>query len=294
MTDLLITENFGSTWLQVEPRLLADLCDRGVRRENARDVCQEVALKALSLGVPFESESDLLRWARVVGRRLAIDHHRRDQRLLFGDVPDRSGGHQPEEIVTDRLEVASVAAALAQLPHRDRELLLSEPQSIDDRREQVRIAVRRHRARQRVLALIAKVAGWLGGMPILRRLLRREVLAIAVAVPLVATAVLLPRAMHGGEGLRRMPTQQSQPDQRRNQTARTTAVERTAESKTPPTTTTKPRSRSREPLRPLHGTQIDYPEPAGGGYTRIRESTPEDHVLCGYDYPILGDFCTPL
>jgi hypothetical protein len=280
MTDALITKNFGSTWLEVERRLRADLQERGVPAETARDICQEVAERALYTEVSYTDVGDLLRWSLVVGRRLAIDHHRKQARLLIGDVPDRAVAIGPEDIVAARMTVGAISAALGTLTEDERSLLLDE-RTAPTRQERVHLAVRRHRVRQRLLAML----GWLGGVPIVRRLLRPS--ALAVLAPVLVTIVVLPLTGDANRPsavpMRRVDVLQTM--RPRNAAPLATVVMPMATHPTPMPSTTP------SPLSPLDGRHVDPPGPTGRIHTRERNE--RDRVVCATVLPTLGRLCTP-
>ena len=284
MSDTLITENFGSTWAKVERRLLEDLRGRGVPAHAALDISQEVAERAFARDVPYVDSGDLLRWALVVGRRLAIDQHRAQARVRVGEVPDRPTAYDLEDVVAGRLAIREVAAALRMLPDADRSLILDD-HTAPSRQERVHLAVRRHRARQRLLAIVGSAMAWIAGLPIVRRLLRPAGVVVAL-VPLVATAMLLPR----------LETEHDHGVPRRS-TASTTTTTVTAHVTADPAPAmtdrvpNEPAKRSR--LAPLHGTDVAVPGDTDT-HVIVRPRRESDRLFCLLDDPILGDVCTPI
>lgn len=79
----------ADVWPDVAARLTRVLRRRGVDAATAEDVVQETAVRVLRTGVPYADGDDLLRWASVVGWRLAVDTRRKDRRAEPGPVPDR-------------------------------------------------------------------------------------------------------------------------------------------------------------------------------------------------------------
>src|SRR5688500_15645844 len=110
----------GAAWPEVGRRLSAALRARCVPEHQIDDVVQEVAIRALSSEVAFESAQDLYPWARVVALRLVVDHHRREARLVH-DQPDREALEVgPALVVESRLRLAAATRRLDQLSPDDR------------------------------------------------------------------------------------------------------------------------------------------------------------------------------
>jgi DNA-directed RNA polymerase specialized sigma24 family protein len=281
MTASLISQNLDDFWPEVEPRLLTDLRAHGVAPETARDICQEVAERALIHDVPCVDAGDLLRWARVVGRRIAIDHHRKQARLLVGDVPDRPIAHGPEEIIGSRLDVEAVVTAMASMSAADQSLIL-DAESGATRQDRTRIALRRHRARQRLRTIVGSALGWLAA-PLLRRS-AKSTLAL-VAMPILVTLLVLPTIARHHDA--RMPHRD-----RPTSTTSTTSTS-TVRATRPVARTTIPQATPRSKLRPLQGRRVDIPT---GTNSRVytRERVDQEPLVCYYDLAIVGDVCTPL
>lgn len=123
--------------------------------------------------MPFTSADDLLRWCRLVGRRLAVDAHRRTVRSTSVEaVPDQAGTVDVEAAALARVRADRVLTALHDLDPNDRAAIIDLRSPDADRREQVRLAVRRHRARARLTAIVDGVAALLGWL-LIRRPARR-------------------------------------------------------------------------------------------------------------------------
>jgi RNA polymerase sigma factor (sigma-70 family) len=143
------------------------LSRRGALPADADDLIQECAVRVLAHQPTFEDADDLVRWCLPVVRNLHVDAHRRDVRqVVTDDVPEQV---QLRDVVQDsvlqRIELQSVLTAMHQLSPRDREAIVGDSGARPaDRREAVKLNVRRHRARQRLAALIASVAGILGSL----------------------------------------------------------------------------------------------------------------------------------
>jgi hypothetical protein len=134
---------------------------RGVGHHDIDEIVQETAARALSTRVRYEDGDDLFRWASVVGGRLAIDLRRRGARLSDDELPDRPDTIDVAMAAEHRVVLSAVRNRLPELSARDQEALLSsfhdDPAS--SRRESVRIAVARHRARNRLRVLMDGLAG---------------------------------------------------------------------------------------------------------------------------------------
>ncbi|HVE95203.1 MAG TPA: sigma-70 family RNA polymerase sigma factor [Acidimicrobiales bacterium] len=138
-------------WDEVARRLHAMLAHRGVRREIAEDVVQETAVRIIEREVPFVDADDLFRWTAVVAWRLVIDAARRDGRLC--DLPREITSN--EDVASEavgRWWLGAVRRGLQQLSPDERAAILDTGVHAD-RKTAVRTAVRRHRARARLLTL---------------------------------------------------------------------------------------------------------------------------------------------
>lgn len=196
ITGPLVRPSFNEAWPTVATALERLLRARGVDPVTAEDVVQEVAERAWRLRVPFTDAADLFRWASVVGWRLAVDDFRRVSRRgqLRGDHGEADAGSvASDEDVEDRVEARLLAervlVCLPALSDADQAALLDSPRPAGDRREAVRLAVRRHRARQRLLALV-EAAGVVLGIA-LRRLGRPS-----TAVPVTAALLVVAMGVH--------------------------------------------------------------------------------------------------
>jgi len=163
---------------------------RGLAREEAEDICQEVAWRVLSRDIPYRSPGDLYPWAATAARRLSIDLYRRQRYLAAAELPDRPAIDDVAEIVETRSRLRAVAEAMPALSETDRAALAATPTELS-RREGIKLAVRRHRARARLLALVEAagiaVAWVLARVP---RRLSRPAGALAMAAgPLLVFAL---------------------------------------------------------------------------------------------------------
>jgi hypothetical protein len=181
------SEKFSGAWPAVEARLRPRLLRRGLPTAHVDDVLQETAIAALRRQVPFTTEDDLLAWCTVVARRLAVAEHRRGGRtaLLSAGPPEVAAGVHVEREVLARLDLDRVVEAARRLAPAERAALGSVV-AVADRREAVRLNVRRHRARQKLVAL----AGGFGLVATLFGVLRRLRSLSPVAVPIAASVVI--------------------------------------------------------------------------------------------------------
>src|SRR4051794_33422539 len=162
----LITE----TWPVVAGRLLAFLHSRGVRRAVAEDIVQDVAARLLTADPRFSSADDLFPWAVTAARNLAVDAWRAEARLHavaeVGDGHDRPAVNDVSSVVEHRPTLQRVGLAMARLSTAEREAIISglAIQRPADPQETNRLAVRRHRARARLLAMVDGAAAFIGGL----------------------------------------------------------------------------------------------------------------------------------
>lgn len=185
--------DFGATWPLVRTRLTAVLRGRGVQAADVDDIAQDVAIRALRSGKHFESEDHLVAWCCRVGINLHIDSTRR-QRCLDGEQPtDLVADGDTAITVERRLALEVLAGEIAELS-QDEQRLLFELEPTQSRREAVRLAVRRHRLRSRLAALVegmtvvvALVRRWSR----LTRSLSRPAKVSLAAAPIVAVGLVL-------------------------------------------------------------------------------------------------------
>jgi hypothetical protein len=278
-----ITKNFEVLWRELQPRIEGALRARGTDPDTARDIGQEVAIRLMATDTDFEDEEHVLRWCHLVGRRLAANHYRDQARLLVGVVPDREAADRTEDVVSGRLALAEVVTAIGTLTDAERASLFDDA-SADTRQGRVTQAVRRHRVRKRLLALTSGAFGWLAGIPLLRRLLRPQTVAIA-ALPLVLTLAMLPSDRpHVRERIYVRPV----PGEATTRAATaTTPADISSSTAVPPTTATTS-TVPPLPLAPLHGTEV--PLPTEDASVEILAGSGEP-IFCMWDDPLLGEIC---
>ena len=201
--DALITPPFETIWPDVERRLRALLYRRGLDQPSIDDIVQEVALRVLAGRVTYTSAKDLLRWAGPVACNLHIDLLRQRARLHDGAVGDRPAWNDVAGEVADRMELQRAFRGIAALRPADREAIIEavadEQPAGRSRKESVRLAVRRHRARSRLVVVLEQLAAWVAGLSLLRR--SRVAVTALAGVPVMAALPLMltwPGAHDGG------------------------------------------------------------------------------------------------
>jgi DNA-directed RNA polymerase specialized sigma24 family protein len=169
---------------------------RGVQAADIDDIAQDVALRALRTPARFESEEHLVAWCCRVGINLHIDSIRRQRRLSPDAPADSAGNYDTAATVERRLALEVLAKGIADLSDDERHLLF-ELERAGSRREAVRLAVRRHRLRARLAALVDGISVGAVGVALLRRwsritrsLSRPVKLSLATA-PVIAVGLML-------------------------------------------------------------------------------------------------------
>lgn len=185
----------SEVWPEVAARLAGMLRRRGVDGATVEDIVQETAIRVVRSSVRFTDGDDLFRWVAVVGWRLALDARRKTERTELGAVPDRAGPIDVDHLVEQRSQLDATVRGLDRLSCSDRQAILSglKPSTTSSRQEAVRLAVRRHRARARLMALLegaGAVLAWLGFRRRAVGLTRKTVVA-ATALPAVCLVALL-------------------------------------------------------------------------------------------------------
>jgi hypothetical protein len=177
-----------AVWPAVRARIVSRLRGLGTPVAEAEDIAQEVAIRALREPRRFASEEHLVRWCSRVAANLRVDEIRRGTTRHPGELPDVEGGFDTARTVERRLALDILSAEIAQLSEDDRRLLF-EVESSASRREAVRLAVRRHRLRTRLAAL---VEGLLAGIVVVRRVRPGGIARAAVVVVPIAAVLGLP------------------------------------------------------------------------------------------------------
>jgi len=202
-TAVITAELFAEHWASIAQDVHGTLLRRGVRPEDAADVVQEVACRALSRGVQFDGPGGLRRWAYTVARNLVVEQARRDARVELLPDPDVQVTDDVAVLVERRAVTTNVARAFRRLSSGDQEVLRRAAAGAQvgeqPRKEAVRVNVRRYRARQRLMAMCEGLLALLGWL--VRRPARLAIRVAAVAAATVCLAIVLWSAVtHDGHG----------------------------------------------------------------------------------------------
>lgn len=184
--------DIGAAWPAALAQVSAVLRARGVQAPDVDDVAQEVAVRALRTSREFDSDEHFVAWCCRVAINLQIDAARRQRRVSPEPPSDAEGHHDTAATAERRMALDVLADRIAELPEEERRLLF-DAEPTESRRDAVRLAVRRHRLRARLAAL---VEGMVAGVAWVRRLrfprhLSTPTKASLAAAPLVAVAMML-------------------------------------------------------------------------------------------------------
>lgn len=283
-------------WSQARPVLVGFVMRRGLSREDAEDVAQEVGFRLVRERIAFRDVDDLLRWCQVVARRIVIDEVRRAARRR--SVP-LEGEHlavvDVAEGVHTTLELRATLQALGRLSPGERDSLVAvvnEAAAPATRPEQLRQASARARARtslRRTVGYPWVVAGPLAAAVTSLRRARATAFALPVATVAVTlslwqpstTAPLAPQDPPGGRAAR--PASAVHPVQ---------AVLAAPRAPSPAP------ARSTGPVAAARGTRETRPHevlsatgPAGVGDTLSREQAPADAPVLCVEGDLTGGMC---
>jgi DNA-directed RNA polymerase specialized sigma24 family protein len=293
--ERVLTDNLQIVWPEVAARLAAMLRRRGVKHHDVDEIVQETAARAISTRVPYADADDLFRWAAVVGGRLAIDLHRRGWRMSDDELPDRADTVDVAMTAEHRVVLGAVRSRLTELSVVDQEALLSgfSDQPARSRRESVRTAVARHRARNRLRALLDGLAGSAILLWVRRcRVWSAPAEAIAsAAMPAAACLVISIGAWSGvsqpqadDSAATTAPPAQVVVAHPRSSASTLTAPEAAAENKGEPRPAPRPASVPRIPP-----TDVTVAGPDGGhARTGVRPKQESDHLWCVTPPPGVG------
>ena len=278
-------ESFERLWPLASASVDRLLRAHHVSAADREDIVQEVAARAFVRQDEFTSLNHLTRWSCRVAANLRVDQLRRERRHTDAEVPERAAAVETAQLVEGRVALEAVLSAVSQLSDADRIALFGDRERSEDRREAVKFAVRRHRARARLAAM---VEGMIAAFAALNRaILRRgdtpgvrEAVAIgSVAIVAVALPVI------GAAGGSQEPTQVRQPTSRASMVSEERAVP--AGAPTPRQDQVDVRRHDRvgadaSVARPTHdGRTIVELRPDGKAGARIEEVHPErPRTLC--------------
>lgn len=184
--------DISSVWPQVFDSVVATLRRRGIGLHSAEDATQEAGSRVLTNGIGFTDADDLRRWVQTVAWRVAIDENRRMARHDGGgNVVDMASFQEVPAEVENRLRLAATTKAWRALSPADRKAIVGDGGEAGGltRTEAVKLNVRRHRARARLLALVEGVAAL---VVVSYRRLRRAPAVAVLATVLPITALILP------------------------------------------------------------------------------------------------------
>ncbi|HVF05568.1 MAG TPA: hypothetical protein VNA20_12070 [Frankiaceae bacterium] len=279
-------------------RLAKLLASRGAAPDVVDDVVQEVAARVLAKRIAFTDAMDLMRWAVPVALNLLVDNARAGQRL----TPVTDDHDQPmadvADLVAHRDRLNRVLRALPLLSDSDRAVLTGPEVVPSDRKEAVRLAVRRHRARRRLLALVDGVAAFVAlAAGLLRRTGRSAATAgVAIAATPVALMLLSP-----GTPTPQRDVAPATADAERASVER--AVSRAAAVRTVPAARPRPATASVRKAAPPAAAKAAAPRPpdevvrvpggTNGGDIAVtgRDRRPDDGLVCLRDVGSAGDIC---
>lgn len=295
-TGLITGAELADVWPEVSTRLGKLLTSRGAARDVADDVVQEVAARALAHGIVFIDAGDLMRWAVPVALNLLVDHARAAGRVTVGiDDYDAAEG-DVADLVAHRDRLRQVLGAVARLSDADRAALAPEVESPLDRREAVKLAVRRHRARRRLLALVDGVAGLVAWIGVQGRMWGRRSRAGVVLVPV---AFILPAALvlvspagpdTRGEPVTLPPAEAVAPAVSTSVETTVVKVVRAVASAPRPTIPPVPPGVTKPPTEPRDVVAVG----PKGNRVRLgnRPATEDDHLFCLHvEVPGIGEPC---
>lgn len=263
--------------------------------EIARDAVQEAAARVIERSVPFVNAVDLAPWVFTVASRLAIDDTRRAKRVDDGEVPESVEPGSVEQAVLARLELGAMRRAWDSLTAKQRAVLVAASDgqpSPKDRREQVRLAVQRHRARTALIDLIGGVGVAVAAIV---RVARRTVPGTAAAAAALAVAVLvLPGAAEAPGG-----RTSGQAEVRvRGMAALPSSPQAVGPAPTGPSDA--PHAGGVSPYRPIvpnaPATKITIDSPQDHSTLfglEIADSSAEDRLFCIDNNPVVAHWCTP-
>ena len=163
-----------------------------------------------------------------------------------------------------------------------------------DRTESVRWAVRRHRVRTRLLALLdgaAAVVPWLH--PRVRPPRSRGAVAVALAAPIVAVslAMLMPNVRDAARPAVVVPKTSPVPELSSTSVLLPSRLPAHDVRGAP---VLLPRPSPSDRVRDLPGFQFDHSGPVGDGTIWGKPKDPDDHFVCVEDVVVVGDRCFDL
>ena len=176
----------ATAWAVARPRVRAAVAARGAQPADADDVVQEVAVRALASDRQFRSEEHFVRWCCRVAINLRIDAVRRARRIAPPLDADAPGIADTARDAERRMALDRLATVINELAPEEQRLLF-EATPTDSRRDAVRLAVRRHRLRARLAAMVDGLAG---AFAFVRHVSRRTPASARLSVAAVPVVVV--------------------------------------------------------------------------------------------------------
>jgi sigma-70-like protein len=148
--------SFGAGWPTADSRIRPLLHSRGHCQADIEDILQATAEKAIRHGA-FNDETHLIAWSLVVAKNHSTDLFRRNNRELLGSLPELQSTLDVADTVAALLARDRLVARIAALPEQHQAALFSV-ETPSNRKEAIRIAVVRHRIRQRLRHVVEGLA----------------------------------------------------------------------------------------------------------------------------------------
>jgi hypothetical protein len=270
-------------WWSETATVVRRLVRRGMSQSDAEDAVQDAVAKAISRGVAFTSRDHLRRWVTVAAWRRGVDVYRRETRITPAEIAYVPAGYSQDDpaiIAEQRDAVRLVLDGLQSLNDTDRAALFDDS-AHHDRRDAVRVNVRRHRARKRLLAMVDGALGVFAWLRLRSTLSRAAPVALAAfTVVSISDHLGAPRDQQAGSAQVEVYSTAT------GDGTSTTVLQASGERRSPttgsPTQPTPPATftaTTRKPARPgLLVVTVATPtgEPASGG---LREGS-EEPLLC--------------
>lgn len=282
---MITPDRFSETWPAVSRGLTRYLRSRGVGAADADDLVQECAVRVLQHAVEWDTPDDLARWCTTVVRNLHVDLVRRRGALPLTDAHEQPTGADVERDVTARLAFAELRRVWPQLSPRDRECLTDNGPAPADRKAAVRQNVARHRARQRLSALMRTSLSLSAVLAGLRRWSRPAAAGAVVAAGLATLVLPAPPAATTPVVDR---AEQSRPAAASTPVRRVAAVPVTQPSSARPTQ--RPAVRVRPAVAVLPAVTRVQLATGDGAVVRHREARPDEPLVCVRDL-VVSELC---
>lgn len=97
----------------------------------------------------------MAKWVLVVAWNEVQAEWRRQARIEFGEIPERPDGPDPATVVEGRMDIDAAIIGLARLSEPDREVIKATLINESTGAQPPQVKMRRHRARQRLITLVA-------------------------------------------------------------------------------------------------------------------------------------------